>query len=180
MATAYTCITDEQAAMIRGAPVFFVGSADFGAGTDGEIDAVNVSPKGGVPLHIVSPNRVAYLDYVGSGNETARHSDKGSPITIMLCAFDEDNAGIVRLYGRARATPIADSPLANMLLQNPADDIALPMRQVIDIQVEKTSTSCGYGVPIMSFERERAVGDRGRLYKGDPAPQRARASAEQR
>lgn len=173
MATAYSLITDEQAAMIRSAPVFFVGSADFDGGKDGEIDAVNVSPKGGVPLHIVSPNRVAYLDYVGSGNETARHSDKGSPVTIMLCAFDETNAGIVRLYGRARAMPIADSPLADMLLEMPADEIALPRRQVIDIQVEKTSTSCGYGVPIMTFERERTIGDRGRLYKGEPVPQRA-------
>ena len=173
MATAYTHITDEQAAMIRNAPVFFVGSADFGGGKGGEIDAVNVSPKGGVPLHIISPNRVAYLDYVGSGNETARHSDAGSPVTVMVCAFDEENAGIVRLYGRARAMPIADSPLADMLLEQPADEIALPMRQVIDIQVEKTSTSCGYGVPIMTFERERTVGDRGRLYKGEPVAQRA-------
>ena len=172
MATSYSCITDEQAEMIRNAPVFFVGSADFGGGKDGEIDAVNVSPKGGVPLHMISPNRVAYLDYTGSGNETARHSDAGSPVTVMVCAFEEENAGIIRLYGRARAIPIEDSPLADMLLEQPADEIALPMRQVIDIQVEKTSTSCGYGVPVMSFERDRTVGDRGRLYKGAPAPQR--------
>ena len=173
MATSYTRITDEQAEMIRSAPVFFVGSADFGGGKDGEIDAVNVSPKGGVPLHIISPNRVAYLDYTGSGNETARHSDAGSPVTVMVCAFEEENAGIVRLYGRARAMPVEDSPLAELVLERQADDIALPMRQVIDIQVEKTSTSCGYGVPIMTFERERTVGDRGRLYKGAPVPQRA-------
>ncbi len=159
--------------MIRSAPVFFVGSADFDGGKDGDIDAVNVSPKGGVPLHIISPNRVAYLDYVGSGNETARHSDAGSPVTVMVCSFEEDNAGIIRLYGRARTMPIEDSPLADLLLEYAADDIALPMRQVIDIQVEKTSTSCGYGVPVMSFERERTIGDRGRLYKGERVPQRA-------
>ena len=173
MATSYSLITDEQADMIRNSPVFFVGTANFRGGEDGEVDAVNVSPKGGVPLHIISPNRVAYLDYTGSGNETARHSDAGSPVTIMLCAFEEGNAGIVRLYGRARVMPLDDSPLADLLLERPADDIALPMRQVIDIQVEKTSTSCGYGVPVMSFERERTVADRGRLYKGAPAPQRA-------
>ena len=172
MATSYTRITDEQAEMIRGAPVFFVGTANFNCDKDSEVDAVNVSPKGGVPLHIISPNRVAYLDYTGSGNETARHSDAGSPVTIMLCAFEEENAGIVRLYGRARAMPIEDSPLADLVLGQQADDIALPMRQVIDIQVEKTSTSCGYGVPVMSFERERTTGDRGRLYKGAPVPQR--------
>lgn len=178
MATSYSRITDEQAEMIRSAPIFFVGTANFGIGSDGsgnggEVDAVNVSPKGGVPLHIISPNRVAYLDYTGSGNETARHSEAGSPVTVMVCAFEEENAGIVRLYGRARAMPLEDSPFADMLLERQADEIALPMRQAIDIQVEKTSTSCGYGVPVMSFERERTVGDRGRLYKGAPVPQRA-------
>ena len=173
MASHYTHITDEQAEMIRNAPVFFVGTADFGEGSENRIDAVNVSPKGGVPLHMISPNHVAYLDYTGSGNETARHSETGSPVTVMVCAFEEGNAGIVRLYGRARSTPLDDSPLAEMLLEQPADEIALPMRQVIDIEIEKTSTSCGYGVPVMPFERERTVGDRGRLYKGAPVPQRA-------
>lgn len=173
MATSYIHITDEQAEMIRSAPLFFVGSADFRGDKDIEVDSVNVSPKGGVPLHIINPNRVAYLDYVGSGNETARHSDAGSPVTVMVCAFEEENAGIIRLYGRARAMPFEDSPLADLVLGRQADEIALPLRQVIDIQVEKTSTSCGYGVPVMSFERDRTVGDRGRLYKGDPVPQRA-------
>ena len=173
MANYFTHITDEQAEMIRNAPVFFVGTADFGEGSDNRIDAVNVSPKGGVPLHMISPNHVAYLDYTGSGNETARHSETGSPVTVMVCAFEKENAGIVRLYGRARSTPLDYSPLADMLLEQPADDIALPMRQVIDIEIEKTSTSCGYGVPVMSFERERTVENRGRLYKGAPVPQRA-------
>ncbi len=173
MATTYSCITDEQAEMIRNAPLFFVGTADFGAGNaHNAVDAVNVSPKGGVPLHIISPNRVAYLDYTGSGNETARHSEAGSPVTIMLCAFEAENAGIVRLYGHARSMPTEYSPLASMLLEQPADEISLPLRQVIDVSVEKTSTSCGYGVPVMSFEHERTVGDRGRLYKGQPVPQR--------
>ena len=79
----------------------------------------------------------------------------------------------MRLYGRARSMPLDDSPLVDMLLEQPADEIALPMRQVIDIEIEKTSTSCGYGVPVMSFERERTVENRGRLYKGAPVPQRA-------
>ncbi len=172
MATSYSLITDEQAEMIRSAPVFFVGTADFGS-SGAAADAVNVSPKGGVPLHIISPNRVAYLDYTGSGNETARHSDTGSPVTIMVCAFEEENAGIIRLYGQARAVSIENSPLASLLLDHASDEISLPMRQVIDITVEKTSTSCGYGVPVMSFERERTVKDRGRRYKGKPVPQRA-------
>ena len=169
MATSYDCITAEQAELIRSAPVFFVATADVGAQG---VDAVNLSPKGGTPLHIISPNRVAYLDYTGSGNQTALHSDAGSPITIMVCSFEPDNAAIMRLYGYATHTPVEDSPHAELLLASQAGDIALPMRQAIEVRVEKTSTSCGYGVPVMQLAGERTIANRGRRYKGAPAPQR--------
>src|SRR4051812_35764820 len=112
MATYYPSITDEQAALIHAAPLFFVASADpqLASGPNG-VGPVNVSPKGGVPLHILGPNRVAFLDYRGSGNETARHCAAGGPITLMICAFDAEDAAIVRLFGTARVTPLESSPL---------------------------------------------------------------------
>lgn len=166
MASFYPAITDEQAALIRNAAVFFVASADpyLAAGPNGE-GPVNVSPRGGVPLHILGPNRVAFLDYAGSGNETARHSLAGGPVTLMITSFESENAAIVRLYGKARVTPLADSPLAERLLEHPAEDIKLPLRQVVEVEIDRTMTSCGYGVPVMSFERDRRVADRGRDYK---------------
>ena len=90
MASYYPSITDEQAALIRNATMFFVASADpeLASGPDGT-GPVNVSPKGGVVLHILDRNRVAYLDYRGSGNETARHCTAGGPITVMVCSFEE-------------------------------------------------------------------------------------------
>jgi hypothetical protein len=36
---------------------------------------------------------------------------------------------------------------------------------VIEVEIEKTMTSCGYGVPIMSFVRDRGTAERGRRYK---------------
>lgn len=166
MATFYSSITDEQAALIRSAALFFVATADpqLTPGRDGA-GPVNVSPRGGTPLHILAPNHVAFLDYVGSGNETARHSHAGGPITVMICAFEEGEAAIVRLYGRARVTPLADSPLAEMLLKTAAQDLKASPRQVIEVEVERTMTSCGYGVPVMERVRERRVADRGRRYK---------------
>src|SRR6185295_9182128 len=115
MATYHPSITDEQAALIRSAAMFFVASADpqLAIGPN-EVGPVNVSPKGGVSLHILGPNRVAYLDYRGSGNETARHCTAGGPITVMVCSFDEGDAAIVRLFGKARATPLESSPLAQL------------------------------------------------------------------
>lgn len=165
MATYYPGITAEQADLIRSAPLFFIASADprLEDGPDGN-GPVNLSPKGGIALHIVNPNRVAYLDYPGSGNETARHSQSGGPVTLMICAFDAEDAAIVRLYGHAQVIPFADSPLAELLAGHSTATLKNP-RQVIEIEVESTMTSCGYGVPIMTLSRQRQRADRGRRYK---------------
>ena len=173
MATYYPSITDEQAVLIRNAALFFVASADplLTAGPN-DVGPVNVSPKGGVALHILGPNRVAYLDYRGSGNETARHCEAGGPITVMVCSFDEGDAAIVRLFGKARVTPLEKSPLAKILLEHPAKELKGAPRQVIEVEIENTMTSCGYGVPVMKFVRDRRAVDRGRRYK-DAAPAQA-------
>ena len=165
MATYYTSITDEQAALIQSAPLFFVASVDPALTTGpGDVGPVNLSPKGGVKLHIINRNRVAYLDYPGSGDETARHAHADGPITIMLCSLEEDDAAIVKLFGKATVTPFAESPLAEMLAEQSTSNLR-GKRQVIEIEVERTVTSCGYGVPVMTFVRERQHADYGRKYK---------------
>ena len=166
MATYHPAITDEQAELIRNAPLFFVATADpqLAAGPN-KVGPVNVSPKGGVPLHILGPNRVAYLDYRGSGNETARHCAAGGPITVMVSCFEGEDAAIVRLFGTASVTPLEESPLAELLLQRPAAELKGKARQVVEVEVEQTMTSCGYGVPVMALVRQRRVADRGRRYK---------------
>ena len=165
MATYYPSITDEQATLIQTAPLFFVASVDLNLakGPNG-VGPINLSPKGGVRLHILNPTRVAYLDYPGSGNETARHAAAGGPITIMVCSFDAEDAAIVRLYGKVHVTPFAESPLAEILAQQSTAELKAP-RQVIEIEIEQTMTSCGYGVPVMALIRERRSADRGRKYK---------------
>ena len=167
MATYYSQITEEQADLIRQARIFFIASVDptLADGPHG-IGPVNLSPRGGVPLHILNPHKVAFLDYEGSGNETARHAKAHGPVTLMVCSFEEDNAAIVRLYGQACVTPITGSPLAELLLQHPAGDLGSRPRQVVEVAVERTITSCGYGVPVMTFIRDRGAADRGRRYIG--------------
>ena len=158
-------ITPEQSDLIRRCALFFVASADpaLGRGPDGQ-GPVNVSPKGGVTLHQLSEHRVAWLDTRGSGNETARHASAGGPVTVMVCSFEDQDAAIVRLYGRARAVPLEQSGLA-AVLQAEARHLMSSPRQVIEVDVEFTQTSCGYGVPVMHKVRERRREDRGRRYK---------------
>jgi hypothetical protein len=58
------------------------------------------------------------------------------------------------------------------LLGLTADDIALPMRQIIEVEIALTQTSYGYGVPIMEYVRERTTSDRGRKFKPGGSRQR--------
>ena len=163
MATSHDHITEVQAQLIRESRVFFVASAapDLSRGPANQ-GPVNLSPKGGSPLHVIDANRVAYLDYTGSGNETARHA--GGPMTLMVMSMSGD-AAVVRLFGVATVTPIEASPLRNLMLSAPAEDIALTARQVIDVRIDSTQTSCGYGVPVYDFVAQRTVSERGRCYK---------------
>lgn len=165
MAEFPTEITDEQADLIRSSHVFFIASADpaMGSGPSGE-GPVNLSPKGAADLHMLDRNTVAYFDYRGSGNETARHAAAGGPVTVMLTSFDED-AAIVRLYGRARAMPLDESRLADRAAELRANDNPTSERQVIEINVERTQTSCGYGVPLYEYRGERTRSQRGRRFK---------------
>ncbi len=158
MGTFYDRIIDQQAALIEEAKVFFVGSALPG-------EPVNVSPKGGGPLHLIDRNKVAYLDYPGSGNETARHAAAGGPMTIMIMAMDQDDAAIVRLYGRARVLPVDESPLARLLTSGATSPVFPKPRQIIEMTIDRTQTSCGYGVPQLQFVAERTPRQLGRRFK---------------
>lgn len=165
MATHYDKITPEQQALIRESRVFFVASAHarLEAGPSGQ-GGVNLSPKGNVPLEVIGPNRVAYLDYHGSGNETARQLGSGGPVTVMVMSMQGEDAAIVRLYGQGRVEPVEDSPLAERLLASCREPRGL--RQVVTIDVEHTQTSCGYGVPVFEFVADRESSQRGRRFKG--------------
>jgi len=162
----FTTITNEQRDLIEASRLFFIASADpaLQPGADGQ-GPVNLSPKGGTPLHLLDDHTVAYLDYKVSGNETARHSNAGGPVTLMVMSMDGEDAAIVRLYRRATTSPLDQSPLLDQLLTAPAQDLNLPQRQVVCIHIDHTQTSCGYGVPIYTYVTDRTDAERGRRYK---------------
>ena len=166
MANDFAHITPAQAELIRNAPLFFIASADPSlAAPENGLGPVNLSPKGDSKLVVIDPNTVAYLDYTGSGNETARHAAAGGPVTVMLCSFEAVNAAIVRLYGAAQVLSLDEYAHREMLEEGAAGEIALPERQVIEIAVASTVTSCGYGVPVITGFTPRTRRQRGRRYK---------------
>lgn len=127
-------------------PVFFVATAPLGADAH-----VNVSPKGGDTLRVIDETTVAYLDLTGSGVETIAHLQENGRITLMWCAF-EGRSRIVRVYGRGDAVTPADPRFADLAACFPS---LAGVRSVIVVHVERVSTSCGFGVPIMRFEGDR-------------------------
>ena len=139
-------LTDDHVAMIQKQPVFFVATAAADA-------RINLSPKGYDAFRVLAPDRVAYLDLGGSGNETHAHLAADGRITVMFCNFDRP-ALILRIYGRGR--PIL--PQDPEWEQFAAHFTMLPgTRQIFDIAVESVQTSCGWGVPFMDYERERVT-----------------------
>ena len=148
MADFFDALEPKHQEMIEKQPVFFVATA----AADGRI---NLSPKGYDAFRVLSPKRVAYLDLAGSGNETHAHvvadqADAGR-ITIMFCNFERP-ALILRIYGKAKPVLPQDDGWAEL-----AGHFALMpgTRQIFDISVESVQTSCGWGVPFMSFDAER-------------------------
>ncbi|MET0252189.1 MAG: pyridoxamine 5'-phosphate oxidase family protein [Novosphingobium sp.] len=139
-------LTDAHMAIIARQPMFFVATA----AADGRI---NLSPKGYDTFRVLGPGRVAYLDLAGSGNETHAHLLADGRITVMFCEFAQP-ALILRLYGRGRPVLPADAEWDELA----ARFTLLPgTRQIFDLAIDGVQKSCGYGVPLMSLDRERTT-----------------------
>ncbi|QYU66262.1 pyridoxamine 5'-phosphate oxidase family protein [Leptolyngbya sp. 15MV] len=146
MGQVFDSIDADREAFIRRQHLFIVATAP-GQGR------VNCSPRGMDCLRILGPNRVAFLDITGSGNETAAHVRDNGRMTLMFMSFDAA-PGIVRLYGRARLVLPVD-PEWDALL--PLFTALPAMRQIFVLDVDRVSTACGYGVPKYQYECERDI-----------------------
>jgi hypothetical protein len=148
----FDAIDERQQRWISEQAMFFVGTAPLSA--DGH---VNISPKGPIEtLAVLDPHTVAYLDLVGSGAETVAHLRENGRIVVMFCAF----AGpprILRLHGQGSVV-LAGDPEFDALYARcgfPAPEVPEARRGVVRVEVQRIADSCGYGVPLMSYEGER-------------------------
>lgn len=170
MGQTFDRIPDDFVGWFEKQPVFFVATS--GPGTH-----INVSPRGLDTFRVLDANRVAWLDLTGSGVETIAHlkaEDAGGRITLMFCAFDGPPR-IVRLYGRGRVREPGDyDGLRSRFPDLPGE------RAVIDVAVDRVSSSCGFGVPLMEFvgQREELVEFARRKGEAKLASYRARKNTE--
>lgn len=128
--------------------LFFVSTAPLNP--EGHI---NLSPKGLDCFRVLSENQVGYMDLISSGNETSAHTLENGRITFMFCSF----AGaplILRLYGKGK-TVLPGS--ADWETYAPNFKIYPSTRQLIIADINLVQTSCGFGVPLFSYEGERDI-----------------------
>ncbi len=146
MARTYATINETQQAFIKAQHLFFVGTAPLGAAGH-----VNLSPKGLDAFRLLTPNRVAYLDLTGSGNETSAHLRENGRITFMFCAF-AGPPNILRLYGQGRTVLPDTADWAELRALFPDQP---GIRQIIVAEIDRVQTSCGFGVPYFAYQGER-------------------------
>jgi len=144
MARFYPALEDRHREFIAAQKLFFTA-------TGTPRSRLNLSPKGMDSLRVIDPQRVAYLDLTGSGNETAAHLKHDGRMTLMWCSFDADPL-ILRLYGRGRSVRRQDAEWRELRGHFPG----LPgERQIILLEIESVQTSCGYAVPRYTYDGER-------------------------
>jgi predicted pyridoxine 5'-phosphate oxidase superfamily flavin-nucleotide-binding protein len=152
MGREYDRIDDHWRGWIARQPLFFVATAP--RSDDGH---VNVSPKGpGGSFRVLDDRTVAYLDVIGSGAETIAHLRENGRIVVMFCAF-EGPPKILRLHGRGEVVAANDPRFEELVERWQFDELGPPeaRRAVVVVHVTRIADSCGYGVPLMSFESER-------------------------
>ncbi len=148
---AYPDLNDRHRAFIDEQQLFFVATAPLAA--DGH---VNLSPKGLDSFAVLSADRVAYIDLGGSGIETHAHLQENGRICLMFCAF-EGKPLILRLYGRGQAHLYGEPGFE--ALRDHFGGVDVPVRGIIEVELDRVQDSCGWGVPLYTYEgqRERLV-----------------------
>lgn len=146
MAKFFDRIDDKIRKFIGEQKMFFTASAPANG-------RVNLSPKGIDTFRVLDENTVCYLDLTGSGNETAAHLAENGRLTIMFCSFSGAPL-ILRLYGAGEVVSQKSEKWNE--LNNLFDEYA-GIRQIIVLNVESLQTSCGFGIPVYEFKKDRTT-----------------------
>lgn len=169
MAKQFPHLSDDLADFIRRQQIFFCGSA-------ADDTRVNITPRPTEYLRITGPNEALFLDLTGSSNETAAHMLADGRMTLMFCAY----AGppmILRLYGTGRRVARNEAEFDALWAQHFEGDVPVNARQIFVQSFDLVQTSCGYGVPLFEYQKERPSL---RNWAADKSPEDIRAYWEKK
>ena len=144
MGKQFSELSDKHIAFIEQQKLYFVGTA-------ADSGSVNLSPKGGDSLRVISPTQIAWLNLTGSGNESAAHVLNNQRMTLMFCAF-EGAPLILRAYGQASVLHNKDAEWKKYVSLFPESVAA---RQIFILDINMVQSSCGMSVPYFTYEGDR-------------------------
>ncbi|MDG4863280.1 pyridoxamine 5'-phosphate oxidase family protein [Streptomyces sp. T-3] len=151
MGKTYERIDGRLRTFIEAQPMFFTATAPLA--DDGTI---NLSPKGLTgSFAVIDELTVAYLDFAGSNAETVAHLRENGRITLMWCAF-QGPPNIVRVHGRGEPVFRDDPRFTELLGHFPdIDPSRNGLRAIILVTAELVRDTCGWNVPLMSYDGDR-------------------------
>src|SRR4051794_4268983 len=151
MGKSYERIDGRLRAFIEAQHMFFTATAPL----DGD-GTVNLSPKGlSGSFAVLDELTVAYLDFAGSNAETVAHLRENGRITLMWCAF-QGPPNIVRIHGHGEPVFRDDARWSQLLSHFPHIDGAVHgLRAIIVVHAELIRDTCGYAVPLMTYDGDR-------------------------
>lgn len=114
---------------------------------------VNLSPRGYDSLHVIDENNLYMIDYLGSGNRTARDIGEDGEVTLVFNAF-EGAPKILRCFCKGEVI-LKDNPEFDSASKNFKEDMNA-IRQIFKFTIYAVETSCGAGVPLMEYKEDRA------------------------
>jgi len=144
MSKRFDSMLEQHIQFIEQQHLFFVATA-------GAKGRVNVSPKGMDTLRVINNNKIIWLNYTGSSNETSVHVQENSRMTLMFCSFDKEPM-IMRIYGQAEVVHPRDKQWKEFSRLFPEYNAT---RQFFSLDVDLVQTSCGFSVPFFEYQGER-------------------------
>ena len=146
MGKLYDELTPKLMQFISEQQLFFVGTAPLS-----QHGHVNISPKGMDSLRVLDSRTLAYLDVTVSGVETISHVRENGRLVLMFCAF-EGKPFILRLHGNGSVVETCDE--AFPALRAHFGDLP-GVRSIIRLDITRIADSCGWNVPLYSYEGSR-------------------------
>lgn len=137
-------LSESDKEFIKNQKLFFVASSNT------EDKEVNLSPRGYDCFRVLGDNEAIFLDYVGSGNRTARDIEKDGDVTILFTAF-EGNPLNLRLFCKGEVVD-KDNSKAREIFKG-SDFCGL--RQFIRLKIYCVENSCGMSTPMYEYKGER-------------------------
>lgn len=114
---------------------------------------VNLSPRGYDSLYVADESTLYMIDYLGSGNRTARDIGEDGEVTLLFNAF-EGKPKILRCFCKGECI-LKETAAFESIRQYFNEDMSA-IRHIFKFNIYALETSCGMGVPLMQYKEDRS------------------------